>query len=89
MAILQDTAALMAEIEALKQANAKLRAQGQSKLMLKVSTKGALSVYGMGRWPVTLYREQWARLLDKDMVQLIQDFIEAHDGELSFKGEAE
>lgn len=33
-------------------------------LRLKVSEKGALSVYGLGRFPVTLYKEQWRRLLD-------------------------
>ena len=48
---------LLAMIEALK-------AQPQRGLSLKVSEKGALCLYGMGRWPVTLYASQWERLLD-------------------------
>jgi len=57
------------------------------KLTLKVSAKGALSVYGMGRWPVTLYREQWERLLDN--TSMLRDFISSHDEELKLKGDAE
>ena len=47
---------------------------------MKVSEKGALSVYGMGRFPVTLYKEQWLKLLD--MADEIQAFITAHQAEL-------
>ena len=60
---------LRAENEALK------RPRGQASL--KVSEKGALSVYGMGRFPVTLYREQWEKLLN--MADEIRTFIQQND----------
>jgi hypothetical protein len=50
---------------------------------MKVSEKGALSVYGMGRFPVTLYKEQWLRLLD--MADDIRAFIAANDSALNVK----
>jgi len=50
---------------------------------LKVSEKGALSVYGLGRFPVTLYREQWEKLLG--LTDDIRNFIQAHDSELKKK----
>jgi hypothetical protein len=49
-----------------------------------VSEKGGVSVYGLGRFPVTLYKEQWAKLLD--MADQIRGFIRDHDGELKAKG---
>jgi hypothetical protein len=52
-------------------------------LRLKVSEKGAVSVYGMGRFPVTLYKEQWLRLLD--MSEEIRAFIAANDAQLKSK----
>ncbi len=54
-----------------------------SRLTLKVSGKGAVSVYGIGRWPVTLYSEQWLRVLDYG--DEIRRFIAEHKGELSYK----
>ena len=51
---------------------------------MKVSEKGGLSVYGMGRFPVTLYKEQWLTLLN--MAADIRAFIAAHDGALKSKG---
>ena len=50
---------------------------------MKVSEKGALSVYGMGRFPVTLYKEQWLRLLQ--MSDDIRAFIAANEGKLKTK----
>jgi hypothetical protein len=50
---------------------------------LKVSEKGAVSVYGLGRFPVTLYKEQWLKLLD--MSSDIQAFIKAHEAQLKAK----
>jgi hypothetical protein len=50
---------------------------------MKVSEKGALSIYGMGRFPVTLYKEQWLKLLD--MSDDIRSFIAAHVAELKAK----
>jgi hypothetical protein len=66
---------LRAENEALK------RPRGQTSL--KVSEKGALSVYGLGRFPVTLYREQWDKLLN--MSDEIRQFIKANDQSLKKK----
>lgn len=76
--------ALKAENEALK---ASLEAAKRSKPSggLKVSTKGALSVYGMGRFPVTLYSSQWLALLDK--ASEIKAFITANESTLKVKGE--
>jgi hypothetical protein len=51
----------------------------------KVSEKGGLSVYGLGRFPVTLYKEQWKKLLEKK--DEIISFLQEHDGELKTKGE--
>ena len=67
---------LQAEIERLRAENETLkRPRGQ--MSLKVSEKGALSVYGLGRFPVTLYREQWEKLLG--MTDEIRSFIEQND----------
>jgi len=71
------------EIERLRAENERLKKSGQAKLAMKVSEKGALSVYGMGRFPVTLYKEQWLRLLA--MAEAIKAFIEAHDAQLKTK----
>jgi hypothetical protein len=77
---------LMAEIERLRNENAALRKpKAASALTLRVSEKGALSVYGLGRFPVTLYREQWEKLLA--MTEPIREFIAANDGALTRKGE--
>ena len=53
---------LTAEIERLKAENERLRTRPSRVLSMKVSQKGALSVYGLGRFPVTLYKEQWTIL---------------------------
>jgi len=74
--------ALKVEIERLRAENEALkRPRGQ--MSLKVSEKGALSVYGLGRFPVTLYREQWERLLG--MAGEIRQLIQEHDRELKKK----
>ncbi len=52
-------------------------------LYCKVSEKGAISVYGLQRMPVTLYVEQWERLLD--FSDQIREFIQEHSGELKRK----
>jgi len=56
-------------------------------ITLKVSAKGALSVYGLGRFPVTLYKEQWRRLLTA--VDEIRTFLDQHEAELKTKGKEE
>jgi len=75
---------LRAEIERLKAENAALKAKTErGALSLKVSEKGALSVYGMGRFPVTLYKEQWLKLLD--IGDDIRAFIKTNDSRLKTK----
>ena len=74
---------LKAELERLKAENAALKARGGKGLSLKVSEKGGVSVYGLGRFPVTLYMEQWTKLLD--MADDIRAFIEEHQAELKKK----
>jgi hypothetical protein len=72
-----------AEIERLRAENERLKRTRQAKLAMKVSEKGALSVYGMGRFPVTLYKEQWLKLLA--MAEDIKAFIEANNHSLKSK----
>ena len=76
---------VQAELARLRAENERLKKRQASPLRLKVSAKGALSVYGLGRFPVTLYKEQWARLLDA--VNDIRVFLTDHDGELKGKGD--
>ncbi len=76
---------VQAELARLKAENEALKRQQASPFSLKVSVKGALSVYGLGRFPVTLYKEQWARLLDH--VEDIRAFLQEHDGDLKSKKE--
>jgi hypothetical protein len=74
------------ELERLRRENAQLKAASNAgALRFKVSEKGALSVYGLGRFPVTLYREQWTRLLD--VADAIRSFIEANADKLKTKGD--
>jgi hypothetical protein len=74
---------LKAELERLRKENASLRKGAARGVSMKVSEKGGLSVYGMGRFPVTLYKEQWLKLLD--LSDEIRTFIAAHDSELKSK----
>jgi hypothetical protein len=75
---------MQAELERLRAENEALkRPTTRGQLSLKVSEKGALSVYGLGRFPVTLYREQWEKLLG--MADEIRNFIQAHDSDLKKK----
>ena len=74
---------LQAELERLRAENERLKKGNQGRLTMKVSEKGALSVYGMGRFPVTLYKEQWLRLLA--MADEIKAFIEANAASLKSK----
>ncbi len=74
---------MKAELERLKAENQALKNQGVRGVSLKVSEKGGVSVYGLGRFPVTLYKEQWLKLLD--MAQDIRTFIDANAGALKTK----
>jgi len=76
---------LKAELDRLRNENAALKKGAASGIRMKVSEKGALSIYGMGRFPVTLYKEQWAKLLA--MSDEIKAFMKEHDGELKTKGD--
>ncbi len=74
---------VQAELERLRAENARLKGRSARGLSLKVSEKGALSVYGLGRFPVTLYKEQWRKLLE--MSDEIRAFLNEHDTELKSK----
>ena len=75
---------LKSELERLRNENAALKKGAATGVTMKVSEKGGLSVYGMGRFPVTLYKEQWLKLLD--MSDDIRAFIAANQGTLKTKG---
>jgi len=68
---------LRAELERLRAENEALKKPGRGQLSIRVSEKGAVSVYGMGRFPVTLYKEQWERLLGA--ADQIKAFITEND----------
>lgn len=75
---------LKAEIDRLRAENEALKKPAtRGQMSMKVSEKGGLSVYGLGRFPVTLYREQWEKLLT--MSDQIRTFIKEHDSELKKK----
>ena len=76
---------LKAEVEKLRAENERLKSQRGRSVSLKVSEKGGVSVYGLGRFPVTLYKEQWTRLLD--MADDIRAFIKENDARLKSKSE--
>ncbi len=78
--------ALVAELARLRAENEALKAEHAPRaLSCKVSEKRALSVYGLGRFPVTLYKEQWDHLFAN--VEVVRAFRNAHDAELKSKGE--
>jgi hypothetical protein len=74
---------LKAEIERLRAENEALKKPARGQMSMKVSEKGGLSVYGLGRFPVTLYREQWEKLLA--MSDQIRNFIKENDSALKKK----
>lgn len=74
---------MKAELERLRAENEALKARTTKGVSLKVSEKGGVSVYGMGRFPVTLYKEQWLKLLD--MGDDIRRFIAENDARLKTK----
>jgi hypothetical protein len=71
------------ELERLRKENEALKKGKAPAIRMKVSEKGAVSVYGMGRFPVTLYREQWLKVLD--MSAEIRAFIAENEGQLKKK----
>jgi hypothetical protein len=74
---------LKAEIDRLRAENENLKKPVRGQISMKVSEKGGLSVYGLGRFPVTLYREQWVKLLG--MAEEIRTFISENDATLKKK----
>jgi hypothetical protein len=74
---------MKAELDRLRNENAALKKGASSGLRMKVSEKGAVSIYGMGRFPVTLYKEQWLKLLA--MSDEIRAFIAANEAQLKAK----
>ena len=74
---------LKAELEKLRAENETLKKVTFKGLSMKVSEKGALSIYGLGRFPVTLYKEQWIRLLD--LSDDIRTFIQNNEEQLKVK----
>ena len=71
------------ELARLRAENDALKKRSAPAVRMKVSEKGAVSVYGMGRFPVTLYKEQWTRLLS--MADDIRAFIKENDAKLKTK----
>jgi hypothetical protein len=74
---------MKAELEKLRAENDALKKRSSRAISLKVSEKGAVSVYGLGRFPVTLYKEQWSKLMD--MAEEIRAFIRDNDSKLKTK----
>jgi len=74
---------LKGELERLRAENERLKKGASKGTSLRVSEKGGVSVYGLGRFPVTLYKEQWKKLLD--MADEIRRFIEDNDSQLKSK----
>jgi hypothetical protein len=72
-----------AELERLRAENAQLKHTAGRGVTLKVSEKGGVSVYGLGRFPVTLYKEQWIKLLD--VADDIRAFIRDNEHSLKAK----
>jgi hypothetical protein len=77
---------LKAELDRLRKENESLKKGAAKGISMKVSEKGGLSIYGLGRFPITLYKEQWTKLLD--LSEDIRSFLEAHDAELKTKAPA-
>ncbi len=71
------------ELEQLRKQKATREAQDKKGISFKVSEKGGVSVYGLGRFPVTLYQEQWIRLFSE--IDNLKTFIEENKAKLKTK----
>ncbi len=74
---------MKAELQRLQAENETLKTRASRTISMKVSEKGGVSIYGLGRFPVTLYKEQWAKLLD--MADEIRAFLKDNDSKLKTK----
>ena len=79
----EDIPKLLERLKLAEEENAKLKAAGEKKISFKVSEKGALSIYGLNRFPVTLYKEQWQTIFANQA--RINDFIAENDDKLASK----
>jgi hypothetical protein len=81
--MMESDESLAREVERLRAENAALKAGSRRELRLQVSQKGGVSLYGIRRFPVTFYLEEWERILD--MGDEIRAFLREHEGELRRK----
>ena len=77
------TADLLARLQALEEENQRLKAARNAKLSMKVSEKGCLSIYGLSKFPLSLYASQWRKVIE--LVPQIQAFLEANKDKLTEK----
>lgn len=83
MPLATENETLEQKLNRLEAENAALKNKATAKISLKVSEKGAVSLYGLGRFPITLYAEQWAAVIEN--IERIKQFIADHKFELSHK----
>ena len=74
---------IQAELERLRRENEELKQRGKKEIRLAVSQKGGASLYGIRRFPITFYRDEWERILG--MADEIKAFLSEHEGELKTK----
>lgn len=79
------TPAEKAELEALRAENAKMKADNEATITIKLGQKGTVAVYHGGRWPVSLYASQWERLLPFFKTGKVEEFIKANEAKVSRK----
>ncbi len=75
---------IQAELERLRRESEELKQRGKKEIRLAVSQKGGASLYGIRRFPITFYKEEWERILG--MADEIKAFLSEHEGELKTKG---
>lgn len=78
----------IAELEAMQAELKALKQQVKNTVRMKVSTKGAISIYGLQRMPVTLYAGQWEKIIELIGDGGLSEFICANEAYLTRKGEA-
>lgn len=71
------------DMEKLRAENEALKAKANKPISMKIGEKGGMSLYGLGRFPVTLYKQQWTRLLEH--TDQIRAFLRENDDKLKGK----